>query len=249
MKHHQILLANPYYHLVSIFFILVTISFLPYSVITQNTKMLIGNKDNILESEFNQESQIPITTQSKFKEVVTRKKLPIKFTKHIIYDNNLAFGNIIVSNKGKDGYQLIETRTIFYDDNTTYSQESKLIEAVEPSNETIIVGRKKEYGTIKTEGGEFQYFAKLKVYATSYDKNCKGCNETTALGLKTGFGVIAVDPLVIPLGSKLYVPGYGIGIAGDTGGLIKGQIIDLGFDDVKNSRWSARYTDVYLLAN
>jgi 3D (Asp-Asp-Asp) domain-containing protein len=50
---------------------------------------------------------------------------------------------------------------------------------------------------------------------------------TTATGIRVAPGVIAVDPRVIPLGTRLYVPGYGEGIAADTGGDIKGNTIDV----------------------
>ena len=92
-----------------------------------------------------------------------------------------------------------------------------------------------------------KYTKKLSVFATSYDPNCYGCSGTTAIGLKAGYGVIAVDPKVIPLGSKVYVPGYGVAIAGDTGGAIKGNVIDLGFDSIKTGWWSSRQTDLYIL--
>jgi 3D (Asp-Asp-Asp) domain-containing protein len=49
----------------------------------------------------------------------------------------------------------------------------------------------------------------------------------TASGLPVGLGVIAVDPSVIPLGTKVFVPGYGPAVAADTGTAIKGTIIDL----------------------
>src|SRR3990167_3865473 len=58
--------------------------------------------------------------------------------------------------------------------------------------------------------------------------------------------LVAVDPKVIPLRTRLYIPGYGFAIAGDTGGSIKGDKIDLGFDDVKTGWWSSRFTDIYL---
>ncbi|MHB8870399.1 MAG: 3D domain-containing protein, partial [Thermoleophilia bacterium] len=50
---------------------------------------------------------------------------------------------------------------------------------------------------------------------------------TTASGIPVAPGVIAVDPRVIPLGTRLWVPGYGEGIAADTGGAIKGNTIDV----------------------
>jgi 3D (Asp-Asp-Asp) domain-containing protein len=87
----------------------------------------------------------------------------------------------------------------------------------------------------------------MRVYATHYDQHCPGCNEWTAIGMRAGKGVIAVDPTVIKMRSKVYIPGYGMAIAGDTGGAIKGNIIDLGFDDARTAGWSARFVDIYLL--
>lgn len=52
---------------------------------------------------------------------------------------------------------------------------------------------------------------------------------TTATGIQTSWGVIAVDPRVIPLGTRMTVPGYGEGVAADTGGAVKGLVIDLWF--------------------
>ena len=51
----------------------------------------------------------------------------------------------------------------------------------------------------------------------------------TALGCRCAKGVVAVDPKLIPLGTKLHVPGYGPGLAADVGYAIKGRIIDLWF--------------------
>lgn len=64
----------------------------------------------------------------------------------------------------------------------------------------------------------------LAVSATCYD-----LPGTTATGMPVGRGVVAVDPALIPLGSRLYIPGYGNGVAADVGGGIRGNIIDLWF--------------------
>ena len=53
------------------------------------------------------------------------------------------------------------------------------------------------------------------------------CPGNTASGLPVGVGVIAVDPSVIPLGTRVFVPGYGPAVAADVGSAIKGNIIDL----------------------
>lgn len=75
-------------------------------------------------------------------------------------------------------------------------------------------------------GGEEMY-----VSATAYTAQCNGCSGVTATGINLNANpnlkVIAVDPNVIPLGSKVWVEGYGHAVAGDTGGAIKGNKIDL----------------------
>ena len=79
-----------------------------------------------------------------------------------------------------------------------------------------------------SEGGEEFY-----VSATAYTAGCNGCTGVTATGINLksnpNLKVIAVDPSVIPLGSKVWVEGYGYAVAGDTGGAIKGKKIDLHF--------------------
>ncbi len=74
----------------------------------------------------------------------------------------------------------------------------------------------------------------LDVVATAYDPgplSCgSNCTGRTAMGLKAGRGVIAVDPRVIPLGSRVFIEGYGPAIAADTGGAIKGNRIDVCFN-------------------
>ncbi|QZA69131.1 peptidoglycan binding protein [Bacillus phage 010DV004] len=71
----------------------------------------------------------------------------------------------------------------------------------------------------------------LTVEATAYTAYCAGCSGVTATGVNLkanpGLKVIAVDPNVIPLGSKVYVEGYGTAVAADTGGAIKGNRIDV----------------------
>ncbi len=52
---------------------------------------------------------------------------------------------------------------------------------------------------------------------------------TTATGIPVGWGVVAVDPSVIPLGTRMFVPGYGEGVAADTGSAVRGAMIDLWF--------------------
>ncbi|GEL05538.1 3D (Asp-Asp-Asp) domain-containing protein [Rummeliibacillus stabekisii] len=71
----------------------------------------------------------------------------------------------------------------------------------------------------------------MYVTATAYTDHCEGCSGITAIGINLRKNpykkVIAVDKRVIPLNSVVYVNGYGLAIAGDTGGAIKGKKIDV----------------------
>lgn len=90
--------------------------------------------------------------------------------------------------------------------------------------------------------------AAMSMIATAYTANCSGCSGITATGRPAGHGLVAVDPSVIPLGTKLYIPGYGHALAADTGGAIHGNRIDLGFDsDADAFRFGRRSVQVYVL--
>ena len=70
-----------------------------------------------------------------------------------------------------------------------------------------------------------------------------------ANGMHAGYGVVAVDPHLIRLGSKLYIEGYGYAVAGDTGGAIKGHRIDLGHTTYSEaSSVGRRHVTVWLLS-
>jgi len=69
----------------------------------------------------------------------------------------------------------------------------------------------------------------------------------TATGLPVGFGIVAVDPAVIPLGTRLSIPGYGEGVAADTGGAVQGMTIDLWFPTLAQAlAWGRRTVTITL---
>lgn len=78
---------------------------------------------------------------------------------------------------------------------------------------------------------DFEVVKTLTVEASAFTAYCKGCSGKTASGIdlkkNPDIKLIAVDPKVIPLGTKVWVEGYGIAVAGDTGGSIKGNRIDV----------------------
>jgi 3D (Asp-Asp-Asp) domain-containing protein len=88
----------------------------------------------------------------------------------------------------------------------------------------------------------------MLMVATAYTAGSAGGSGRTASGRRAGYGIVAVDPRIIPLGTRLYIPGYGWAIAGDTGGDIVGNRIDLGFDSLRGAmEFGRRDITVYRL--
>ncbi|MEK4385567.1 3D domain-containing protein [Solibacillus sp. FSL W7-1464] len=92
----------------------------------------------------------------------------------------------------------------------------------------------------------------IKMSATAYTANCKGCSGITKTGLNLrknpSLKVIAVDPKIIPLGSKVWVEGYGIAVAGDIGSAIKGNKIDVFMSKKSTAKnWGRKTVTVKLL--
>ena len=81
----------------------------------------------------------------------------------------------------------------------------------------------------------------LVVSATCYDLPGR-----TATGMPVGWGVVAVDPSVIPLGTRMHVPGYGDGVAADVGSGIQGAVIDLWMPPAQCAAWGRRTVTITL---
>ncbi len=126
-----------------------------------------------------------------------------------------------------------------------------------PANQLVLadqvirkpVSRLIAFGTLSmvSRGGNTVRFQKvIDVVATAYSYDA---GRYTCTGKPVHFGVVAVDPSVIPLGARLYVEGYGYATADDIGGAIKGDRIDVFFESLRDcDRWGRRHTKVYILS-
>ncbi len=96
---------------------------------------------------------------------------------------------------------------------------------------------------------EFPGYGKvIHVEATAYSSQEPGLSSYTATGTICRRGVIAVDPSVIPLGTKVYIPGYGYAVAEDTGGAIVGNKIDVAFDTISECyEFGRQYIKIYIV--
>jgi 3D (Asp-Asp-Asp) domain-containing protein len=187
----------------------------------------------------------PIHTTSRFETKLETQEIKIEKEATFKDDPEMELDEEKVLDEGQDGKKT-KVYKVTYFEGKEYERELVSQETVEAKNKVIAKGSKLVWREVTVNGETIRYWRKLRVWATHYDPRCPGCNDTTAIGMKAGKGVIAVDPKVIKLRSKVYIPGYGQAVAGDTGGAIKGKIIDLGFDDARTAGWSARFVDVYL---
>ena len=120
----------------------------------------------------------------------------------------------------------------------------------EPEERVVGVGPADSTGTATMamattdDGASFYYKNSFTVEATAYTWT----GNTTATGTWPKVGTIAVDPDVIPLGTRVYVSGYGFAVAEDTGGAINNYIIDLYMDTYEECiQWGRRQTTIYIL--
>ena len=109
-------------------------------------------------------------------------------------------------------------------------------------------------GPVVVDDYEGPYREKVRVWATWYNATHGGKEPDhpaygiTYSGIPLEYGICAVDPDYIPLGTRFYVPGYGECLAADTGGLINGYDVDLGFPEGHAPRpWHTGYVHIYIL--
>ena len=126
--------------------------------------------------------------------------------------------------------------------------------AAAPQARLIGYGTKIVTRTLDTPNGPVEYWRAVRMYATSYSASRSGTPRTapwygrTRSGKVLTIGMAAIDLRVMPLGTRLYVPGYGFATAEDTGGGVKGKWIDLGYDDWNFVNWH-QYVTVYFLTS
>ena len=108
--------------------------------------------------------------------------------------------------------------------------------------------RKGSQSAKNSNGAPSKYSKVLTVEATAYSSQDPGNGNYTATGSRLKKGIVSVDPRLIPLGTKLYVEGYGYAVADDVGGAIKGHRIDLAYDSRSEALQFGRQTvKVYVL--
>ncbi len=174
-----------------------------------------------------------------FKEVVEKTEIPFETVKKS--DKSLNKGTRQVVQEGKSGLEKSTYRVKYVDGKFTDSVRLERIVVREPQNKIVKEGTLQ----VASRGGKnFRFDRAIRAVSTAYTYS----GRNTASGTKPGPGTIAVDPRVIPLGTRLYVEGYGYGVARDTGGAIKGNKVDVFLQSEAACRkWGRRTVNVYVV--
>ena len=162
-------------------------------------------------------------------------------------DGNLEKGIEGVFEEGRDGLKKA-TMKVCYEDGIEVAAEvlsEKVI--TEPKPQVVHIGTRE---TVNTYRGTLRFKRVMNMEATAYNPTDGAPHGLTATGIPARQGIVAVDPDVIPLGTRVYVPGYGLGLAADTGGAIIGEKIDLCMEGYEEAwDFGRRTVKVYILAD
>lgn len=164
-------------------------------------------------------------------------------------DESLEAGLTAVYREGVPGVALV-TYAVRYEDGDEGSRTERSRQDVEaPTSEVVLMGTLRQ---VSRGGSDIRFQRAVQVMSTAYCPCVKCCGPAAAgithMGVPAKKGVIAVDPRVIPLGTRVYVDGYGFALAADTGSAIKGDRIDVCFDTHQEAlNWGIRRLKVYIL--
>lgn len=203
----------------------------------QDTKVYPG-----LDSRLTPGQTINLVSQGA--EVTTEKKeLPyeVKFQN----DPRLPRGHQQVITPGKNGVQEVTSRVVNIGSRQIRRNIASTV--VIPSTPQVVALGTGE-NMISTSRGYVRYRKVVQMEATAYTLAEGNGDGVTSIGIVPYKGIIAVDPRVIPYRTKVYIPGYGFAMAGDCGGAIQGNRIDLFMYDYGEAvSWGRRSVDMYIL--
>lgn len=175
---------------------------------------------------------------------------PVQFAVITKKDQSLAKGKEKTVKKGQQGLVWKEYEVIM-ENGKEVSRNLKSEQQVKEKQDQVVAVGTKDLN-LQVSRGERDTGQEFYVSATAYTANCNGCSGHTATGINLranpGVKVIAVDPRIIPLGTKVYVEGYGYAVAADTGGAITGYTIDVFVPDIASAyRWGRRKVKIKVL--
>ncbi len=214
----------------------------------------LGEKDRVepaLDTAINGNTKIDVI---RVEEKIVKQEMKMDFTNQVNKSDKLDKGIVTVVKKGSPGLKELAIKVIFENGKEVKREiaEEKILK--EPINGIIEEGTRTTF--VSSRGQVTRFVRALKMTATAYDATFESTGKSpghpqygiTYSGLRVKQGIVAVDPKVIPLGTWLYVEGYGEALAADKGGAIKGNRIDLYYESPKDvARYGKRTVKVYVL--
>ena len=151
-----------------------------------------------------------------------------------------------VKSEGVDGKKETTYRVVYKDGVESSRQVISTKVVSEPQNKIVVQGT----GTIYASRGGSESAKKQLIFkTTAYTGGTSTSSGRKPVRVVGGISTIAVDPTVIPIGTKVYIEGYGYAVAADTGSGIKGNIIDVYFNSEKEtSNWGLKQVQVSIIA-
>lgn len=219
----------------------------------------IGAMDKINTSvtqEIKKDMNIGITRVTQKLETIS-EVIPFDTKKEV--KQSLKHGETDVVTDGANGRKEIVVKTVFENGKQVSKERVEEKVVCRPVRKIVAIGPEKPKEVVLTasRGGRVMSYKKvMSMVSTAYSHapyDPLGGGSITASGMRVkrdanGTSTVAVDPNVIPLGTKLYVEGYGYAIAADTGGAIKGNKIDLYFSPGTDFKaWGRKTIKVYVL--
>lgn len=165
-------------------------------------------------------------------------------------DNSINKGKEKVLNAGEKG-KIAKHYEVVFENGKEVARKLINTETLKESKDRVVAVGTKEI-VRQVSRGEGTVAKEFYVSATAYTAYCNGCSGFTSTGINLranpNIKVIAVDPSVIPLGTKVYVEGYGYAVAADKGSSIKGDKIDVFFSEKSQAyRWGRKKVKIQIL--
>ncbi|GAA0320893.1 ubiquitin-like domain-containing protein [Bacillus carboniphilus] len=201
-----------------------------------------------LEQTIDNESKISVVRVEKVTDVVEEAVDYAVVTKN---DSSLKKGTEKVVQQGQEGL-VSKTYEVVMENGKEVSRKLVETKTLKDSQDKVVaIGTQVQVASI-SRGSEPVNGKEFYVNSTAYTAYCTGCSGITTTGINLrqnpDMKVIAVDPSVIPLGTKVYVEGYGHAVAGDTGSAIKGNKIDVFFPTKAEAyRWGVKKVKITIL--